>query len=333
MASTDFSHIPDHSSPEKKSQDGEASPMQQPLPYTDPSFYIHPQKAVSGPGSVETPALSEVPSVPITPLLQPEQNIGDSSRKKVAGIGGIISLLVALFLKVQTFLLIFIKAGPVLLSALLSIGVYTLLFGWQFAIGFVALLFLHEMGHAAMMKYKGIPLGGLIFIPLIGAAVTMQQRPHDVAEEAAVGIAGPIAGTIASLLCLFVGISLPASMRFWDALAYTGLFMNLFNMIPVLPFDGGRVLAAIDRRLWYVGFAILLVLEILSWISGNPSPFLLLFLILAGFQLWTHRHSGTGNELYYHIRLRQRVFYATLYFGLLLLIVAGMFITQSLLPA
>src|SRR5205807_3968416 len=122
-------------------------------------------------------------------------------RKGLAGLGGIGASIGALLLKLKglAFLLKFGWAG---FSALFSIAVYSLIFGWPFAVGLVALLFIHEMGHALVMKLKGIPIGGMIFIPLLGAAVIMRQMPKNARDEAEVGIAGPIAGALAASVCL-----------------------------------------------------------------------------------------------------------------------------------
>src|SRR5207237_2339700 len=132
--------------------------------------------------------------------------------------------IVALLLKFQTFLLLFAKFGFAGITALISIAVYSLIFGWPFAIGLVALLFIHEMGHAVVMKLKGIPVGGMIFIPLLGAAVFMRRMPKNAKDEAEVGIAGPIAGAIAASVCLFLALQSPVR-SVWAPLAYFGFFM------------------------------------------------------------------------------------------------------------
>ena len=95
------------------------------------------------------------------------------------------------------------------------------------------------------MKAKGIPIGGMIFIPLLGAAVLMRQMPRNAKDEAEVGIAGPIAGAVAASVCLLIAQANPGTI--WAPLAYFGFFINLFNLIPIVPFDGGRILAAIER--------------------------------------------------------------------------------------
>src|SRR5437667_9003874 len=223
------------------------------------------------------------------PAATGKSEAGSNKRKGLAGLGGIGAALAALLLKFP-MLGIFLKFGWAGISAIVSIVVYSYIFGWQFAVGLVALLFIHEMGHALVMKLKGIPVGGMIFIPLLGAAVFMRQMPKNAKDEAEVGIAGPIAGAIASSVCLFFALQSPHIHTIWAPLAYFGFFINLFNLIPIVPFDGGRVLAAIDRRIWILGFLGLVAFQIWSWINGNFSIWLLFFVLMAATQLWSRRN-------------------------------------------
>jgi Zn-dependent protease len=257
--------------------------------------------------------------------------------KKKKGLAAIWSALVAavawlLKLKGVLFLLKFGWAGA---SALISIVIYAFLFGWPFAIGLMLLLFIHEMGHALVMKLKGIPMGALIFVPMLGAAVTMRQSPSNARDEAEVGIAGPLAGAIASSACLALAEMNPHTMTIWAPLAYFGFFMNLFNLIPIVPFDGGRVLAAIDRRVWIIGFLGLLAFQIWTWIQGNFSPWLLLFVIMAATQLWSRglAPDTTQTRAYYDVPVGTRIVLSLLYFGLAAVLVLGMSISHSLMPA
>ena len=206
-------------------------------------------------------------------------------------------------------------------------------FGWQFAFGLVALLFLHEMGHAIVMKIKGMPVGGMIFIPLLGAAVMMKQMPANAKDEAEVGIAGPIAGAIASSICLVLAQTSSMTHTIWAPLAYFGFFMNLFNLVPIVPFDGGRVLAAIDRRIWILGFAGLLIYQIWLWFTGNFSIFLLFFIIIAATQLWSRGRTNTPeSKAYYDVPMGTRIVIGLVYFGLAVVLVLGMTIAHSLMP-
>ena len=261
-------------------------------------------------------------------------------RKGLAGLGGLGIAIGALLLKIKTVLLfllnlkwlaLFAKFGFAGITAIISVVAYSFLFGWPFAIGLVALLFLHEMGHAIVMKLKGIPVGGMIFIPMLGAAVFMNQMPKNAKDEAEVGIAGPIAGAIAAMVCLTLAREYPNTV--WAPLAYFGFFINLFNLIPVVPFDGGRVLGAIDRRIWIVGFLGLIAFQIWSWINGNFSFFLLLFVLLAATQFWSRRSVPNTPEAraYYDVPIAERIVLGLAYFGLAAVLVLGMTISHGMI--
>ncbi len=255
---------------------------------------------------------------------------GGNKRKSLAGLGGLGAALSALLLKFP-LLAPLLKFGLVGFSALFSVAVYSLIFGWQFAVGLVLILFVHEMGHAVVMKLKGIPIGGMIFIPLLGAAVVMKQMPKNAKDEAEVGIAGPVAGAIAAMVCLTLAREYPNMV--WAPLAYWGFFINLFNLIPIVPFDGGRVLGAIDRRIWIVGFIGLVAFQIWSWINGNHSLFLLLFVVLAASQLWSRRKVPNTPEAqaYYDVPIGERIVLGLAYFGLAAVLVLGMSISHGMM--
>jgi len=253
-----------------------------------------------------------------------------SGRKKLTGIAAVLVAIGGWLLKFKS-LLFLAKFGTAGISALVSIGFYALLFGWPFAIGLVLMLFIHEMGHALVMKLKGIPVGSMIFIPMLGAAVMMNQMPKNAKDEAEVGIAGPIAGALAASFCLYVAQSQPHTV--WAPLAYFGFFMNLFNLIPIVPFDGGRVLAAIDRRIWIVGFVALLGYQIWLWMNGNFYPWLLIFVVMAAFQLFSRSRTPDSPEAraYYEVPLTARITLSVLYFGLAAVLFIGMSMAHALM--
>src|SRR6266566_2391638 len=255
---------------------------------------------------------------------------GGNKRKGLAGLGGLGAALSALLLKFP-LLAPLLKFGWLGFSALFSVAVYSLIFGWPFAIGLVVLLFIHEMGHAVVMKLKGIPIGGMIFIPLLGAAVIMRQMPKNARDEAEVGIAGPIAGALAAMVCLALARINPDTI--WAPLAYFGFFINLFNLIPIVPFDGGRVLGAIDRRIWIVGFIGLLAFEIWSWINGSFSIWLVFFILMAATQLWSRRKVPDTPEAqaYYAVPIGERIVLGLAYFGLAAVLVLGMSISHGMI--
>ncbi len=264
----------------------------------------------------------------------PGETSGEAPKKKrgFARIGSALVAIGAFLLKFKSvaFLLKFGMAG---FSVLASVAVYALFYGWTFAVGIVVQLFIHEMGHAVVMKLKGIPIGGMIFIPMFGAAVTMKQMPQNARDEAEVGIAGPIAGTLAASVCLFLAQNHIGS-SIWAPLAYFGFFINLFNLIPIVPFDGGRVLAAIDKRIWFLGFFILLAFQIWQWLSGNFSIWLLLFVLIAAGQLWSRGMApkNAQTEAYYNVPTSSRIALTLLYFGLIVVLVLAMTITRGLMP-
>lgn len=253
-------------------------------------------------------------------------------RKGLAGLGGIGAVIAAL-LKLQ-WLVVIAKFGFAGVTAFISVFAYALIFGWPFAIGIVVLLFIHEMGHAVVMKLKGVPIGGMVFIPLLGAAVFMRQMPKNAKDEAEVGIAGPIAGALASLVCLALALQPAQGPTIWAPLAYFGFFINLFNLIPIVPFDGGRILAAIDRRIWILGFIGLVGFAVWTWIEGSFSPWLLLFIVMAGAQFWVRRDPKTPEaRAYYAVPLAERIILSLAYFGLAAALILGMSLTHNLIGA
>jgi Zn-dependent protease len=189
--------------------------------------------------------------------------------------------------------------------------VYAAIFGWWYAVGFVALLLIHEMGHYLAARRRGLEVGLPTFIPFVGAWIQLKDLPHDAETEAYVGIAGPLLGTAGALGCFYLARSTGSTLLL--ALAYTGFFLNLFNLIPLAPFDGGRVTAAISPRLWLIGAPLLVALFFYS-----PSPLLILMAVLAlpnVMKAW--RGLGSPEEQqYYAVRAETRVSYAAVYLGL-----------------
>jgi Zn-dependent protease len=156
------------------------------------------------------------------------------------------------------------KLGKVLLTGgtmLISVVAYSWVFGWWYAVGFVGLIFAHEMGHYVAARRRGLNVGAPTFIPFLGAWIQLKDMPHDVETEAYVGVAGPLAGTLASLAVYFLAREQASELLL--AVAYSGFFLNLFNLIPISPLDGGRVTAVISPRLWLIGAPMLIALLLL----------------------------------------------------------------------
>jgi Zn-dependent protease len=128
-------------------------------------------------------------------------------------------------------------------TMLLSLAVYATIWGWPYAAGFVALMFAHEMGHFVAARQRGLDVGAPTFIPFVGAWINLRDQPHDVETEAYVAVAGPLVGTAAAVAVYLWGRSTDSGLLL--AIAYAGLFLNLFNLLPLSPLDGGRITAII----------------------------------------------------------------------------------------
>lgn len=203
------------------------------------------------------------------------------------------------------------KLLPAVLTMAISVGVYAMMFGWWYAVGFVALILIHEMGHYIAARRRGLNVGLPTFIPFVGAWVELKDLPHDAETEAYVGIAGPLLGTVAALGCFYLARNTGSAMLL--ALAYAGFFINLFNLIPLAPFDGGRVTAAISPRLWLIGAPLLVALFFYS-----PSPLLILMAVLAlpnVMKAWRGLKQPE-EQAYYAVSIETRVSYAAVYLGL-----------------
>jgi Zn-dependent protease len=211
-----------------------------------------------------------------------------------------------------------------LLSALLSLGVYAALFGWQFGAGIVALLFVHELGHVAVIRAKGLPATLPVFIPLLGAAVFMRRLPLNARDEADIAIAGPVAGALAGGVCYVA--YLETGLHLWLALAFLSFLLNLFNLIPVSPLDGGRVAGAISRWIWPIGLALLVVLFFYTF------SLILLIVGWLGFVETVNRFRMRPGQLaYYRVPWPARVYITALYFGLVAVLSVATVQAQQLL--
>ena len=126
------------------------------------------------------------------------------------------------------------------------------------------LLFVHELGHVAVAKYQGLPVSAPVFIPFMGALILMKEMPQNAWREAQIALGGPILGALGAAACWGAGEPLDSDLLV--ALAYVGFFLNLFNLIPVLPLDGGRAIGAVHPVFWVLGVAVLVVAAVL-WLS------------------------------------------------------------------
>ncbi len=215
-------------------------------------------------------------------------------------------------------------------TALVSVVLYSLFWGWWFAAGFVALMFVHEMGHVIQLRREGIKASAPMFVPGFGAVVMMKAMPDDALAEARVGLAGPILGTLGSAACLAIGEATNSDML--RALAYVGFLLNLINLVPLVPFDGGRAMAAMAPWLWFLGLGAMVALLLLT---GNP--FLLIFVLLGGMETWRRwKLRGTRSleqAAYYRVAPHHRLLVGTVYIALIVALALGMHESQVLTSA
>lgn len=261
-----------------------------------------------------TPPAGNEPSSPAPPEPPPRAAPRSRATKAGAAAVGLGALLKVGLAKLQWLFvgLKFLKLGKIATTALtmaVSIAGYALLFGAPFAVGFVLLILLHELGHGAAMRYRGLRASAPVFIPFFGAFIAMRDLPRNVRIEAEVAIAGPLAGALASAACFALGAALRSPLLL--ALAHTGFVINLFNLLPVSPLDGGRVAGALSRKLWIAGLLVAVPLAF-AW----SSPLLFVIVLLGAFRLYNTWRAGPEHASYFDIPDRTRLALGALYFGL-----------------
>jgi Zn-dependent protease len=232
---------------------------------------------------------------------------------------GVLAFKFGAKLKALLFLIPKLKLFTTSASMLVSIGAYALIWGWKFAVGFVLLLLVHELGHVIQLRREGIPASAPMFIPFLGALVAMKELPKDAAAEARVGLAGPVLGSLGALVPL--GLYALTGDELFKALAFVGFFLNLFNLLPVLPLDGGRAMAALSPWMWLVGFALLIGAAI-----AFPNPIMILILLFGGVETWRRwraRNTPEARE-FHRVRPATRLAVAAVYLGLAAALAVGM---------
>jgi Zn-dependent protease len=280
---------------------------------------------------MERPFLPPVPAYdppapPSPPEDEPPRPAGRAERQERRGILGtllVVGALLAKFGKVAFVAVKGAKFATTSLSMLVSVGAYALIWGIPFAVGFVALLFIHELGHALQLRREGIRTSPIVFLPFLGAVVGMKDLPKDAAMEARVGLAGPVLGSLAA-----AATAVPYLLgggEFWLALSFTGLFLNLFNLVPVSPLDGGRAMSALSPWMWFVGLGVIFALVFVA-----PNPILILIALVGAFDVyrrWKERNAPGGRE-YFRVPGRQRALVGAVYLLVLVGCIVGMDLTH-----
>jgi Zn-dependent protease len=260
---------------------------------------------------------------------------GDRGYEPVQPKWGLGGLLRKLFAPLVALVLLLVKFGGVLLklkvvttagSMLVSVAAYAWIWGWPFAVGFVLLIFVHELGHVLELRRQGIPASAPLFIPFLGAAIGMKQLPDDAWKEARVALAGPILGSLGAAAVWVAAEAADSDLLL--GLAFVGFFLNLFNLIPITPLDGGRAVGALHPAIWFVGLLLMVGIAVAS-----PNPILILIVVVGALDLWRRwRERGEAAE-YYAVPTWQRATVGVVYLGLvavLALAMSGTYVEREL---
>jgi len=265
-----------------------------------------------------TPAPTPAQDGPIHPG---SGRAGINWRRIFAPIGGALLLLAKVGAKLKVILLLlpklklFTTAG----TMLVSVAAYSLIWGWRFAAGFVVLLLVHEMGHVIQLRREGVKASAPMFVPFLGAVIWARSFGGNALAEARVGLAGPVLGSLGAGALAVASYALDSNLL--RALAFTGLFLNLFNLLPVVPLDGGRAMAALSPWMWVIGFVMLVALAI-----AFPNPIILLIVLIGGLETWRRwrDRNAPGSQAYYDVPTYARVLVAVTYLALIALLTFGM---------
>jgi Zn-dependent protease len=268
------------------------------------------------------------PSAP-TPASESPAPAAPPDRRGLLGrLGGPIAAIVLLFGKIKVVLLALTKAKFLISSGsmLVSVVAYASIWGWQFGVGFVLLLLVHEYGHVIQLRREGVKdASAPIFIPFLGALIWSKSLGGDAAAEARVGLAGPILGSIGAALC--VGLYLLTGNHLFQALAFTGFFLNLFNLLPVGFLDGARAAAALSPWVWLLG-----VFGMVLLVFAFPNPIIILIAVLALWETYRRfkqfRSGDPAVAQYYAISKRDRIIIGATYLVLIAVLVVAMDLTH-----
>jgi len=251
-----------------------------------------------------------------------------------AGILAFLGLVLSKLSYVGLLLLKFKGLWFTVVSTGVTALIYAQLFGWAFGVGIVLLILVHESGHVVVARIMGLPVTLPVMIPFLGAFVSMKQQPRSVAQESIMAIGGPVLGSIAAGLCYLGYLSMPDSStgQLLRALAYFGFLINLFNLIPLTPLDGGRVTSLLSKWFNVAGLVIAAGLLLFETQSGNTvSPVLFLVLIFGAFSTWQRFRSTVLNPAYYAVAAQTKVIVGSLYLALLFALGLGMLQTSAIL--
>ena len=275
------------------------------------SFRVEPiSQRPSAPPAYHPP--DQLPPLRYAP---PKATLGSRLKRFFGPVVAVCILGLKFFAPLLKILPVLLKTGG---SMLLMIGVYAAMYGWQWALGFVLLLLIHECGHLLVARRLGLPVSAPMFIPFMGAVIILKEAPKNAWIEAQVGIGGPLLGSAGAVVCY--ATYMVTGQPLFAALAFTGFLLNLFNLAPIGFLDGGRIVSALSPWLWLLGTAVMVGLLFLRF-----NPIVLLILILSLPRLLSLFRRRTEEEKrYFEVTAGQRASIALLYFGLAAALALGM---------
>jgi Zn-dependent protease len=229
-------------------------------------------------------------------------------------LGGALAAIVAVLAKFKAVLLLLPKIKLLVTggSMLVSLGAYAAIWGWQFGAGVVFLLFVHELGHYIQLKLEGIQPKALVFVPFLGAYVSSEGSGRSPETHARVALAGPILGSLAAVPLVLLWHATGNDL--WRALAFFGFFINLFNLIPFGPLDGGQATEGLPLAAWVAALAVTIGVAAIV-----PSTVAILLVAATAYKLYaSHRDAGEGKvPRFGTMSRRHQVMVAAAYIGLM----------------
>jgi Zn-dependent protease len=200
-------------------------------------------------------------------------------------------------------------------SMVLTVGTYSMFFGVPYAVGMVGLILVHEIGHAAVMHHRKIPFSPMVFVPFMGAAIAMRDRPRDAWEDALVAFGGPVLGSVGALGVCLAGHATQSQLLL--ALADFGFMINLFNLLPLGSMDGGRIAGALSPYMNVAGLGMGIGL---AYTGTIHNPVFYLILLAGGYDTFQRLYNPAAHmpsPNYYNITPGQRMAIGLGYAGLI----------------
>lgn len=291
--------------------------MSQNDPYTPPQSgqYIPPPPPYQGASDIPPQSPYHYSSTP------------QSSNRGLLSWLGSGALAIWAVVKYGLIFLVKIPAFATLASALVSFGAYALIRGPWFAAALIVMLFVHEMGHVLEIRRQGMKATAPVFIPFMGAAIFQRQHPTTALKQAEIGIAGPIAGTLAATAA-FVLYGATHNDVFLLA-ALLGFFLNLINLLPVWQLDGAWILAPVSPWFQVLGLAAIVA----SVFFFHFASVLLIIVAVLGIQTMLAGFRNANNPYYTSVPTSARLALGASWLGLVLYLGVMSLQTESLFAA